>query len=42
VAVVPGDAFSPFGEGYIRISYACSMDVLSEALDRLARFVSSL
>jgi len=42
VAVVPGDAFSSFGEGYIRISYACSMDVLSQAMDRIARFVSSL
>jgi len=42
VAVVPGDAFSPFGEGYIRISYACSMDVLSQAMDRITRFVSGL
>jgi aminotransferase len=42
VAVVPGDAFSPYGEGYIRISYACSMDVLSQAMDRITRFVSGL
>lgn len=36
VAVVPGSAFSPFGEGYFRLSYASSMDVLKEGLDRLA------
>ncbi|BCJ87649.1 aminotransferase A [Effusibacillus dendaii] len=39
LAVVPGDAFSPLGEGYIRISYAYAMDVLKEGLDRLERFV---
>jgi len=42
VAVVPGDAFSLYGEGYIRISYACSMDVLVSALDRIERYVSGL
>lgn len=42
VAVVPGDAFSPLGEGYVRISYACSMAVLGEAMDRMERFVASL
>jgi aminotransferase len=39
VAVVPGDAFSETGEGYIRISYAYAMDILEEAMDRLDRFV---
>ncbi|MFD1706174.1 aminotransferase A [Siminovitchia sediminis] len=39
VAVVPGDAFSRYGEGYIRISYASSMEKLSEGADRLERFV---
>lgn len=38
VAVVPGSAFSPLGEGYIRISFAYSMDVLTEALNRLEAF----
>jgi len=38
VAVVPGTAFG-FGEGYIRISYASSMDNLKEALIRMKRFV---
>lgn len=42
VAVVPGNAFTDFGEGYIRLSYACSMDTLSEALDRLDAFTRSL
>lgn len=39
VAVVPGSAFSPLGEGYIRISFAYSMEVLAEALDRLEAFL---
>jgi aminotransferase len=42
VAVVPGDAFSPLGEGYIRISYACSMEILEEGMNRLEKFVSRL
>ncbi|KEO81890.1 aminotransferase A [Tumebacillus flagellatus] len=42
LAVVPGDAFSEYGEGFMRISYAYSMDSLKEALDRLQRFVLSL
>lgn len=40
VAVVPGSAFSELGEGYVRISYAYSMDTLELAMDRLERFVS--
>jgi len=42
VAVVPGDAFSIYGEGYVRISYAYSMEVLEKAMDRLGAFVSKL
>lgn len=42
VAVVPGDAFSPYGEGYIRLSYAYSMHTLNEGLQRMARFIQSL
>lgn len=42
VAVVPGAAFAPFGDDYIRISYACSMEVLHEALDRIESFVQGL
>jgi aminotransferase len=40
VAVVPGTAFGKCGEGFIRISYASSMDNLKEALLRIKRFVS--
>ena len=39
VAVVPGDAFSPLGEGFFRISYAYSMDTLKEGLDRIEAFL---
>jgi aminotransferase len=42
VAVVPGDAFTPYGEGYVRISYAYAQDVLERALDRVERFVRKL
>lgn len=40
VAVVPGDAFSPLGEGYFRISYAYSMETLEKALDRIEAFLT--
>ncbi|MDD5465832.1 MAG: aminotransferase class I/II-fold pyridoxal phosphate-dependent enzyme [Candidatus Omnitrophica bacterium] len=40
VAVVPGTAFGPCAEGYIRISYASSMDNLKEALNRIKRFLN--
>jgi aminotransferase len=39
VAVVPGTAFGPCAEGYIRISYASSMDNLKEALNRIRKFL---
>lgn len=39
VAVVPGDAFGDSGEGFIRCSYASSLSNLSEALERIGRFV---
>ena len=42
VAVVPGSAFSEYGEGYFRLSYAYSMDTLQEGMDRLESFVLSL
>lgn len=42
VAVVPGDAFSHYGEGYVRLSYAYSMDVLEEGCNRLEKFITSL
>lgn len=42
VAVVPGTAFGDSGEGFLRISYAYSLDNLKEALGRLERFVKRL
>lgn len=42
VAVVPGSAFGDCGEGFIRVSYAYSLEDLKEALGRLERFVGNL
>ncbi|MFP3323152.1 aminotransferase class I/II-fold pyridoxal phosphate-dependent enzyme [Planococcus sp. SIMBA_160] len=42
VAAVPGSAFTDYGEGFLRISYAYSMPVLEEGMDRLEKFVTSL
>lgn len=42
VAVVPGTAFGDCGEGFLRISYAYSLDNLKEALDRMEEFVLEL
>ena len=42
VAVVPGTAFGDCGEGFLRISYAYSLDHLKEALSRLERFITKL
>lgn len=42
LAVVPGTAFGDCGEGYIRISYAYSLDNLKAAMERLERFIQKL
>ena len=42
VAVVPGTAFGDSGEGYLRISYAYSINQLKEALGRIENFVKRL
>lgn len=42
VAVVPGNVFGASGEGYIRCSYASSLEQLQEALVRMKRFVQSI
>ena len=42
VAVVPGSAFGPSGEGYVRCSYATAMSQLEEALHRMDRFLKRL
>jgi aminotransferase len=42
VAVVPGNVFGISGEGYIRCSYASSMEQLQEAIKRISKFMDSL
>ena len=42
LAVVPGTAFGDCGEGFLRISYAYSMERLKEALSRMNRFIQRL
>lgn len=42
VAVVPGTAFGESGEGFLRISYAYSMENLKIAIDRLENFINKL
>ena len=42
VAVVPGTAFGACGEGFLRISYAYSLEDLKVALERLERFINRL
>lgn len=42
VAVVPGSAFGACGEGFVRISYAYSLENLKLAMERLNRFVGHL
>lgn len=42
IAVVPGTAFGKCGEGFVRISYAYSLDALKKALDRIELFLTDL
>lgn len=42
VATVPGTAFGDSGEGFLRISYAYSLDTLKIAMERLKNFVTRL
>ncbi|WP_181349014.1 aminotransferase A [Thalassobacillus sp. CUG 92003] len=39
VALVPGDAFTEYGQGYMRLSYAYDMNTLQQALDRLEAYI---
>ena len=39
VACVPGTAFGPSGEGFLRCAFATNMDELKEAADRIERFI---
>ena len=42
LAVVPGDAFGTCGEGFLRVSYAYSIEELKEAMGRIREFVQEL
>jgi aminotransferase len=42
VALVPGTAFGPGGEGFVRASYCAPMEELEQAAERIARFVKAL
>ncbi len=42
VAVVPGDAFGKCGEGFLRISYAYSIENLKMALEKIQKFIDTL
>ena len=42
VACVPGSAFGTEGEGYIRLSYACSYERIVEAMNRMAKAFEEL
>ena len=42
LAVVPGTAFGESGEGFVRISYAYSLDSLKEGLRRIKNFINKL
>ncbi|MCA0969471.1 aminotransferase A [Halobacillus litoralis] len=39
IALVPGSAFSTYGEGYVRLSYAYHMETLRKGLDRLEKYL---
>ena len=39
VAFIPGAAFGQYGEGYVRLSYAASMEVIKEAMKRLKEYM---
>jgi len=41
LAIIPGIAFGQAGEGYVRISYAASMETLQEAMKRLAAYMEN-
>lgn len=42
LAVVPGNAFGDCGEGFLRMSYAYSVDTINIALERISKFMSRL
>ena len=39
LAIIPGSAFGQAGEGYVRLSYAASMEKLETAMERLENYM---
>ena len=39
IAIIPGVAFGKYGEGFVRLSYAASMDTIETAMTRLKEFM---
>ena len=39
VVVSPGSSYGPNGEGYVRLSFATSRDIINKGIDRLAEFL---
>ena len=39
VAVIPGSEFGPYGEGYIRASFATDYNLIEKAMDKMERFL---
>jgi aspartate aminotransferase len=42
VAALSGTAFGEFGEGYLRFSYASSLEAIAEAIERIRKFLGNL
>ena len=41
VATIPGTEFGPFGEGYVRCSFATAYDKIENALDKMEKFLNN-
>ena len=42
VACLPGTSFGPYGEGYLRFSYACGVDTINQAIEKIKAAVVEL
>jgi len=42
VVTLHGDAFGKYGEGYLRLSYATSMELIREGLERMEKTLATL
>ena len=41
VATIAGTSFGGFGEGFLRLSYAASLDAIGEAIERIEKFLTA-